>query len=145
MLSILNKITVQRYMMIMNLSLLAIHAVLLVLFSLLHVSLMVYVNVISIVSYCVCFLLVKKERVTEYIFVTYVEVLIHAVLAIYCVGGGPAFQAYVVGTVAVVFSAQYFSTHIGIKPINGVGMSVVCGIVYISPWFWTGCIRPCIV
>ena len=117
--------------MMMNLSVLTVHTCLVFLFSALRVTLMVYFNVCSILCYCVCFLLVRKERVPEYILVSIAEILFHSFLAVLCVGSGLGFQLYFIDSIAIVLFAQYFSVHIGVKPVNGPGLSAVCGVMYI--------------
>lgn len=130
--SILNGITAKRYLIMMNLFVLAVHTSLVFLFSFLHVTLMVYVNICSVLCYCVCFILVKKEQVTGYILLTYVEILLHTVLAILSVGSGLGFQLYFIASIATVLFAQYFSVHLGIKKhLNGPLLSAICVIMYV--------------
>ena len=129
--SFLNSVTAKRYLMIMNFSVLAVHTSLVFLFSVLRVTLMVYFNVCSILCYCMCFALVRQERVSEYISVTFVEILFHSFLAVLSVGCGPGFQLYFIDGIAIVLFAQYFSAHIGVKPVNGPVLSTACGAMYI--------------
>lgn len=116
----------------MNLFVLTVHTSLFFLFMFLHVTLMVFVNLCSVICYCVCIVLVRKERVTGYILVTYVEILLHTILAILSVGSGLGFQLYFISSIAIVLFAQYFSVHLGItKPINGSLLSAICGVMYV--------------
>lgn len=125
------KLSAKRYMTLQNISILAIHAGLLLLFSFLHVKLMVFVNVFSILCYCVCFVLVKKERMMEYVYVTIVEILFHAFMAIWCLGFASGFQFYYIGCVPFAMCAEYCSVHIGTKPINAKKMSAACTMMFV--------------
>lgn len=129
--SILSRITVKQYLMLMNLCFLAVHLSLIVIFFRIRVRPMAYVNIGSVVCYLACFLLVALERVRWYVLVCYVEILAHSFLAVHYVGDNAGFQMYYLACIAVVLFTHYFSVHTGTKPINGPVLSVISCVLYI--------------
>ena len=129
--TILDGITAKRYLIIMNISVLIVHICLIMIFSMIHVTPMVYVNIGSVICYCVCFFLVEKERVREYVMVTFTEIVIHTFMAVYYTGYGGSFQLYLLGCMAIVLFTHYFAVHIGIKPVNGPLLSFICCVLYV--------------
>ena len=129
--SVLSHLTTKRYLMLMNICVLAIHVSLIIIFSRARVKPMVYVNIANVLCYCVCFFLVVKEHVRGYVLVNFAAILIHTFLAIHYVGDNAGFQMYFLGCMSIVLFAHYFSVHIGIKPINGPILSAICCVMYI--------------
>ena len=129
--SVLSRITTKAYLTLMNISVLAVHASLIVIFSRIRVQPMVYVNIGSVVCYCICFLLVVKEQLRGYVMVSFVEILLHGFLAVHYVGDNTGFQMYYLVCIAIVLFTHYFAVHIGVKPVNGPLLSAVCCILYI--------------
>lgn len=129
--SFLDKITVTRYLSVVNTSILSIHVILIVLFYRLHIMPMVYFNIGSVICYCICFFLVAKERLRGYVFVTFAEILLHTLMAVSYVGDNAGFQMYLLGSMSVVLFTHYFSVHTGRKPLNGPIFSAVCCVLYV--------------
>lgn len=129
--SMLDSVTAKRYLTIMNIFVLAVHACLFLLFMVLDVGMMALVNLGSMLCYGLCFLLVKKEKVMVFTLVTFAEITLHTLLAMLCVGSNAGFQLYFIDCIAIVLFSQYFSAHLGIKPVNGPALSAVCGVLYI--------------
>lgn len=123
--------TARRMLYIMNAFLLLIHTGLLVVFTVLHVTLMSRVNIVSVSCYLLSFLLIKKERITEYMVVAFVEIAVHSFLAVISTGWDFGFQLYFIGCIAVVFFSDYFSVHTGSRRIKGFGLSLVGSLLYI--------------
>ena len=128
---VLSRITTKRYLMLMNICVLAIHICLIVIFSHIRVRPMFYVNIASVLCYCACFFLVTKKWVRVYVLVAFVEIVIHSFLAVHYVGDNAGFQMYYLGGMAIVLFTHYFSVHIGIKPLNGPILSIISCILYI--------------
>lgn len=126
-----NNKTAKRMLYIMNTFLLLVHTSLLIVFTILHVTLMARVNIISVLCYIVSFLLIKKEKMTEYIVLAFVEITIHSFLAVISTGWDFSFQLYFIGCVGVVFFADYFSVHIGRRRIKGFSLSITSILLYI--------------
>lgn len=126
-----NNQTAKRMLYIMNTFLLLVHTSLLFVFTGLQVTLMARVNIISVLCYIVSFLLIKKEKMTEYIVLAFVEITIHSFLAVISTGWNFSFQLYFIGCVGVVFFADYFSVHIGRRRINGFILSISSILLYI--------------
>ena len=110
---------------------LSIHAVLLLIFAWLHVTLMVYVNVGSILCYVFCFPLIKKWRIKVCIYTAFTEVLTHAVFAVLSVGTGLGFQLYFINCIATMFLADYLSMHLGSDSIGSLKLGIVSALLYI--------------
>lgn len=126
-----NNQTAKHMLYIMNAFLLLVHTSLLIVFTVLHVTLMARVNIISVACYLMSFLLIKKEKMTEYIVLAFVEITIHSFLAVISTGWDFSFQLYFIGCVGVVFFADYFSVHIGRRRIKGFGLSLTSILLYI--------------
>ena len=90
----LNDKTAKRSLNIMNIFLLSVHICLLIFFAVLHVRLMAYVNIVSVLVYAGSFLLLKKEKITVYVFSTFIEIIVHMFLAVFSVGWDFGFQLY---------------------------------------------------
>lgn len=117
---------------LMNIVLLAIHSCLLVFFAVIGVGLMAFVNVFSVLFYAFSFVILKKNKITAYIFFTFLEIMIHMYLAVISTGWNMGFQLYFIACVAVMFYANYFSVRLGQHHIGGTGFSVVSGILYLA-------------
>ena len=126
-----NSKTAQRMLYILNIFLLLVHTGLLLLFNALHVTLMVRVNIVSVLCYLLCFLVVKGERINEYVIIAFMEIIIHSFLAVLSVGADFGFQLYHIGCIAVLFFADYFSVHIGARRVKGLALSIVSSLLYI--------------
>ena len=128
---VLSRLTAKRYLLMINICVLAVHASLIIMFSRVRVRPMVYVNIGSVLCYCICFFLVAKEHVRGYELVTFVEILVHSFLAVHYVGDNAGFQMYYLGCMSIVLFTHYFSVHSGIKPISGPLLGAVCCVLYI--------------
>lgn len=126
-----NDQTAQRSLKILNVFLLTIHSCLLIFFSAIGVRLMTYVNVFSVLFYGFSFFIIKKSKITVYIYTTFLEIMIHMFLAVISTGWNMGFQLYFIACVAIVFYADYFSVRMGQRHIKGSGFSVVSGALYL--------------
>ena len=137
-----NITTAKRYMYLMNAFVCLVHVTLLCFFSIVHVSIMAFVNIASVACYIICFYLIKKELVTQYILTAFIEILVHSFLAVLCLGYASDFQLYFIGSIAIILFSQYFSAHIGLKPINGIRLSFVCAILMIASLLMEQFVQP---
>lgn len=126
-----NNQTALRSLNIMNIFLLTIHSCLLVFFAVIEVGLMAFVNVFSVLFYAFSFFILKKNKITVYIFATFLEIMIHMFLAVISTGWNMGFQLYFIACIAVVFYADYFSVRLGQRHIKGIGFSIVSSTLYL--------------
>lgn len=124
-----NKLSV-RSINIMNIFLLSIHTSLLIIFTVMGIRLMSYVNVISVLWYVSGFLQIRKEWTTFFILGTFWEIMVHMFLAVISMGWDCGFQLYFIGCIAIVFYADYFSVRLGNHHIKGTSFSIVNGVMY---------------
>lgn len=117
--------TALRSLKLLNIFLLSVHASLLVFFAVLGVRLMAYFNVVSVSYYISAFFLLKFDKSIMYTFFTFVEMMIHMLLAVICTGWGAGFQLYFIGCALIVFYADYFSVRLGKRSTKG---GVYCAI-----------------
>ncbi len=122
---------------IMNGFLLGVHSCLFLFFSVLDVRVMMYVNIGSIILYAADFLVLKAGRMTRYILTTYFEIMLHMFLAVLCMGWDCGFQLYFIGSIAIVFYADYFSVRLGHTHIQGAVLSIGCAILYFTSFVIT--------
>ena len=127
-----NKNTVMHSLYTICLLALFIHVILLLSFAWLHVLPMVWMNVVSVLCYAVCFFLIKKGQIKVCIYSAFVEILLHTVLAILCVGTGFGFQLYFINSIAIMFFADYFSVYMGNDSIGSLKLGIVCCILYVA-------------
>ncbi len=141
--SYVNKKTALRSLFGINIFLLAVHTCLLIFFGLAHIRLMAWVNVGSVLFYVISILLLRYEKITFYVFATFIEIMAHMFLAVVSVGWDFGFQLYFIGYLAAVFYADYFSVRLGNHHISGIGFSAVSGLLYLASMLVTrfaGCI-----
>ena len=108
-----------------------IHGILLLSFACLRVTPMVLMNVASVLSYTACLFFVKKDRLEMCAYIAFVEILLHTVLAVVCVGTDFGFQLYFINGIVIMFFADYFVVHMGNKPIGSLGLSLVSCVLYV--------------
>lgn len=85
-----------------------IHMLLFLLFFYFGVYMMVAVNIVSIITYASCFIWLHYGKSPYVVFnVCYAEVIIHAMLATFAVGGSCGFLLYMVCMVPIAYYAAY--------------------------------------
>jgi len=117
---------------IMNVFLLLVHVCLFTFFVAFGVTVMVYVNVLSILTYALGFYGLKTGRITQYILIVYLEIMLHMFLVIICLGWGYGFQLYFICSIAIVYYADYFSVRLGHTHISGAALSIGSAILYFA-------------
>ena len=125
----------KRYLYLLNTFILLVHISLLCFFTLTRVTAMACVNVCSVLCYLICYPLIRRERIPEYILTAFLEILIHAFLAVLCLGFGSYFQFYFIGSISIILFAQYFSVHLRIKLIRGIQWSLFCTALFFISLF----------
>lgn len=123
-----NREQLRRPMYLVNTLLLMTHILLLLFFVLTHITLMAAVNIFSVATYIVLYVAIKNERSRVYIISTTMEIIVHMVLAVVCVGWDSGFWLYFYGCMGMVFYADYFVSRAKLKRVNTVGLSVICAI-----------------
>lgn len=91
---------------------------------------MIYVNIVSILLYAMGFFMLRSGKITTYILATYFEIMIHMFLAVLCMGWDCGFQLYFIGSIAIVYYADYFSVRLGHTHIQGAVLSMGSAILY---------------
>ena len=117
---------------IMNTFLLITHVSLLTFFSFFGIKIMAFFNIASVLTYASGYLTLRAGKITPYIFSTYIEILVHMLLAVICMGWDCGFQLYYIGSIAIVFYADYYSVRLGERHIQGVLLSVGSLICYFT-------------
>jgi len=131
-----------RSIYVMNGFLLTVHACLFLFFAVLDVKVMIYVNIGSILLYAADFLALRSGKMTSYILTTYFEIMIHMFLAVLCLGWDCGFQLYFIGSIAIVYYADYFSVRLGNTHIQGMVLSIGCSILYFVSFALTRSLQP---
>lgn len=115
-------------MYLVNTLLLMTHILLLLFFALTHITLMATVNIFSVATYIVLYVAIKNDRSRVYIISTTMEIIVHMVLAVVCVGWDSGFWLYFYGCMGMVFYADYFVSRAKLKRVNTIGLSVICAV-----------------
>ena len=108
------------------------HAFMLIFFAIMGVTLMVFVNIGSVLFYIIGFALLKNKKITVYIYGTFWEIMIHMFLAVISTGWDIGFQLYFIACIAIVFYADYFAVKLGQRHIKGISFSVISAILYLT-------------
>ncbi len=90
-------------------SIASVHVLLLVIFYVFHVMPMFYFNIFSVLTYALCFWLMRGEH-EHYLaiyFITYIEVLLHSFAATICLGWQFGFAQYIIAIIPVGFYICY--------------------------------------
>lgn len=123
-----NREQLRRPLYLVNTLLLMTHILLLLFFVLTHITLMAAVNIFSVATYIVLYVAIKNDRSRVYIISTTMEIIVHMVLAVVCVGWDSGFWLYFYGCMGMVFYADYFVSRAKLKRVNTIGLSVICAI-----------------
>lgn len=90
-------------------SIASVHVLLLAIFYVFRVMPMFYFNIFSVLTYALCFWLMRGER-EHYLaiyFITYIEVLLHSFAATICLGWQFGFAQYIIAIIPVGFYICY--------------------------------------
>lgn len=110
-----------------NIMLLSIHIGLLMIFAILRVYPMVYLNVISIAVYIINFYW-AKNNLKIFFYVGYLEILVHMVVATLIIGWKFGFQLYGFALILCIYYADYLSKKIWGQPMHTrvTSITVIC-------------------
>lgn len=97
----------QSFLFNVNKIFLVIHLLMLVMFSSLGVDLMAGVNLISICFYFLAFSLTKSEKLSIYVYSVAVEILLHMIFAVVCLGIQCNFQLFLIDAMFFLFAMDY--------------------------------------
>lgn len=110
--------------------LLGSHIYLLVMFAVMHVDFMVWVNVVSILVYLVNFYLIRRNM-NLFFGNTYVEILLHMTLAILAVGWDSGFQIYAFALMLTIYYCDYIGKKIGTPSLHPRVVSIAVAVLYV--------------
>jgi len=125
-----DKEVARKSMKMLNVFLLSVHVVFFIFFAFNHATIMMVMNIFSVLSYLCCFPLIKKHKTSVQTLVTFFEIMIHMFLAVICMGSACGFQLYFIGCTAIIFYADYFSVRLVNRHIGGIAMSICSGCLY---------------
>ena len=97
----------QSFLFNVNKIFLVIHLLMLFMFSSLGVDLMAGVSLISICFYFLAFSLTKSEKLSIYVYSVAVEILLHMILAVVCLGIQCNFQLFLIDAMFFLFAMDY--------------------------------------
>ena len=119
---------------IANVAYLLTHILYLILFLIIKVYPLVFINIGSIVIYSLCFIVLKKKKYYPYALICGNEMLIYMSCASILVGFNLGFYLCIIGVCVVSFFSSYFAKGKGkiLKSIIWCGLSLtVCTVLYI--------------
>lgn len=124
---------------VLNSSLLVMHFIFLIFFTLNQIYIMAVVNIFSILTYLCNYIVLHKMKLRASSIITFLEIIIHMFLALLCVGTGSGFQQYFIGCAAVIFCMEYFIQRLDRQPANSFLLCGICGVVYLTSVYlsWT--------
>lgn len=122
---------ISRFGFAVNVALLTIHISFLVMFALLKVNIMVYMNIVSVITYLSLFVMLNKNT-TLYLILVNIEIVIHMTLATFCVGWDYGFQFYCLANVPIAFYNDYLSQRSSGKRTYPVIFSMVIMVIFIT-------------
>ncbi len=92
---------------IVNTLLLLTHITIFISFVFTHVKPMAIFNVVSVLTYISCYILIRKNHVQAYIFIVLTEIMLHLIAATICVGWNTGFHLYCFGMPCVIYYTSY--------------------------------------
>lgn len=116
----------------LNTSFLIIHVIFLIMFWAYNVPPMMYFNIFSVAFYLGSYALLKADKISLWLLLTYIEVLAHMACAVFFVGWGCGFQITLVGITFSLFFSEYIWRTAGLKILPSVTLSCVSGLVYLA-------------
>lgn len=131
----------QSFLFNVNKIFLVIHLLMLFMFSSLGVDLMAGVSLISICFYFLAFSLTKSEKLSIYVYSVAVEILLHMILAVVCLGIQCNFQLFLIDAMFFLFAMDYVVLRK--KKKNHVAILICCVyaialiILYMLDGFYT--------
>lgn len=130
-----NRKTAKNMSYLLNAVFLCIHIFFLVFFTYFHINIMACINIVSVLFYLSSFMLIKRGGLSKYIHLTALEVILHMIFAVICLGTGYGFQMFLVCIVSVFFYAEYFSIRLndgGKGKVSGSLLSVLSFVTYLE-------------
>lgn len=114
-----------------NIALLLIHVTFLAMFAILKINIMVVMNIFSVMTYLLLFI-VYKRNITAYLYTVNIEIIVHMTLASICVGWDCGFQLYCLAAVPIAFYNDYLSLRNSRKPTYPVIFSMIIMLIFVA-------------
>lgn len=124
---------IERWGDALNSALLGIHITYFILFMALGIKIMMFFNVFSMAIYAIAFMFYAQKPLLA-ISATFIEVLIHYMMAVQCVGWGAGFQDYCFANVVICFYVGYAFQKDGIAGFHAAAVSIVSSACYFICW-----------
>ena len=130
--------------LLLNTVFLCMHIFFFTFFSYYNVKIMESFNIFSIIFYFSGFLLIGKKKLATYVNLMGLEVIVHMILAVICLGIGYGFEMCLISIVAIFFYAEYFSLKVnsGKSNVSGSLLSMLSLTSYISLIFAMNARKP---
>lgn len=122
---------------VVNSILLLFHISFGILFYLYKAPILFYYNCLSIVTYILCFELLRRRKTWAYVLIVFVEIYLFMMLSIVCLGWDYGFQHYCIGFVASTVFSDYFVEHSKVVRKRTILLGSGNVVIYIALRFWT--------
>ena len=119
-----------------------VHCFLTFIFGYLHVYPLFIFNIVSVTTYLLASLLVRKERLWTVFYITYLEIILHSYVATIFVGWTSGFAQYIIGLVPVGYYICYAMDSKLRKMAIATGSALFGSIAYLSCRFLSNYITP---
>ncbi len=127
----------KRYRLIFG-TCLGLHTLFLIIFEWLHVSVLFFFNIFSVVLYASFFLSMRKHRIsTAWLWLTFMEIIIHAVLCNLNLGWGYGFSFYAVMIIPITYYTTYMHEDIR-HDVRNSHLLTLFSILALSISCWIG-------
>lgn len=113
-----------------NLTLLMIHFILMIIFQITNLSIMMFINIFSVLIYLYSFEYIRKKLFGKYILVIYFEVWIHMIIASFVLGWDCGFYLYSFPLMVGIFYSVYLGKIIQISYRRSIILSIMSAIVF---------------
>lgn len=111
------------------------HVLLLCIFFVYNIYIMVVVNIFSIATYLISYIIAKKEHGIALFRIIFCEIMIHLIMASICVGPGCGFELYCMAMVPISYYRRYslsqHESHYNESVNNPFIHSIISVVVYI--------------
>lgn len=117
----------------LNSALLGIHIIYFIIFLIMGIKVMMYFNIFSMALYVMAYGGYAKRPLLS-ISATFIEILIHYMVAVQCIGWGAGFQDYCFATIVVCFYVGYAFEKDKIKGYHPIPVAIISALCFYVCW-----------
>lgn|SRR5574344_1098033 len=115
-----------------NIMLISVHVLMTILFFVLRTYYLAFINIGSVITYSVCFILLKKHKLAVFVYTLHIEIWLQMIACVMLLGWGFGVELFSFGLVFTLFFVAYTSTTSREFSFHPVLLCAITTAVYIS-------------